>query len=54
MCYELDGFFSRARIAALLRREKEKADELKQQGKPTPVAPAEAKGPAKNEEPVTA
>jgi hypothetical protein len=51
MCYDVK-FFNRARIAALLRREKQRPDELKQHDKaPAPAVPAEPEKAIKEEEP---
>ena len=48
MCYEFDEFFHEASLAEQMRRDKEKADELKKQG--NPAAPPK---PAGEEERVT-
>ena len=55
MCYEFDDYIDRMRIAEQLRKEREKAAEVKKQGTTTaPVAPAQTEKPRQEEETVPA
>ncbi len=55
MCHDFDRFYEKARVAELMRRKQETAEELKQRGNAgVPVKPAKAEERGNEELPVPA